>query len=142
MVNIKELAEQLKMRTEWQEVPRPIQNEEYRDYVMDGIKQLFILTSRASAYSDNLIIEETGSEGVYAEYFNYPFTIDEIEYILLSAQIIFFQKVQTMVNARVSYTTNAFSVTKADKPYQNIDETINNLKKERAIIHYKMAYAM
>jgi hypothetical protein len=47
-----------------------------------------------------------------------------------------------MVNARVSYTTNAFSVTKADKPYQNIDETINNLKKERAIIHYKMAYAM
>jgi hypothetical protein len=93
MVNIKELAEQLKMRTEWQEVPRPIQNEEYRDYVIDGIKQLFILTSRASAYSDNLIIEETGSEGVYAEYFNYPFTIDEIEYILLSAQIIFFQKV-------------------------------------------------
>lgn len=46
-----------------------------------------------------------------------------------------------MVNARVGYTTDAFSVTNADKPYLYISDTIKELKKERDIIHYKFAHS-
>ena len=64
--------------------------------------------------------------------------IDEKRYAILSAKIEFFRRVQTDVNNIVGYTTDALTVTNADKPYINIATTIEALEKERRIIHYKM----
>ena len=64
--------------------------------------------------------------------------IDEKRYAILSAKIEFFRRVQTDVNNIVGYTTDALTVTNADKPYINIASTIEALEKERRIIHYKM----
>lgn len=64
--------------------------------------------------------------------------IDEKRYAILSAKIEFFRRVQTDVNNIVGYTTDALTVTNADKPYINIASTIDALEKERRIIHYKM----
>ena len=47
------------------------------------------------------------------------FLIDEEAYILICAQIEFFRKVQSDVNNIVGYTTDALTVTNADKPYTN-----------------------
>lgn len=96
------------------------------------------MTSRPGLYKEELLSESLTGDVIYAE----TFTIDETEYILLSAQIYFLQKVQTMVNSRVGYTTDAFSVTNADKPYLFISDTLKGLKKDRAIIHYKMEGSM
>lgn len=69
--------------------------------------------------------------------------IDEKRYAILSAKIEFFRRVQTDVNNIVGYTTDALTVTNADKPYINIASTIDALEKERRIIHYKMTrYAL
>lgn len=64
--------------------------------------------------------------------------LDERRYVMLSAKIEFFRKVQTDVNNIVGYTTDALTVTNADKPYINLDTTITKLEKERRMIHYKM----
>ena len=64
--------------------------------------------------------------------------LDEKRYIELSAKIEFFRKVQTDVNNIVGYTTDALTVTNADKPYMNLTTTIDALEKERRVIHYKM----
>lgn len=71
------------------------------------------------------------------------FGIDEQDFITISAQILFYEKVQTGVNTQVSYTTDALSVTKADMPYKNLSETIAKLEYKRRVIYYKMtAYVM
>ena len=64
--------------------------------------------------------------------------LDEKRYVELSAKIEFFRKVQTDVNNIVGYTTDALTVTNADKPYMNLTTTIDALEKERRVIHYKM----
>lgn len=64
--------------------------------------------------------------------------IDEKHYAILSAKIEFFRRVQTDVNNIVGYTTDALTVTNADKPYVNLASTIDDLKEERRMIHYKM----
>ena len=64
--------------------------------------------------------------------------LDEEKYVLLTAQIRFFKKVQSDVNNIVGYTTDALSVTNADKPYAHLQDTIEGLERERRITYYKM----
>jgi len=58
--------------------------------------------------------------------------------VLICAQINFFKKVQADVNNIVGYTTDALTVTNADKPYVHLQDTIDKLEQERRIIYYKM----
>ncbi len=83
--------------------------------------------------------EEEDESGTHiAYYFDYDLPIDEEKYVLLIAQIMFFKKVQSDVNNIVSYTTDALSITNADKPYAHLQDTILNLENERRIVFYKM----
>ena len=78
--------------------------------------------------------------GPIDEYFGYDadFPLDERRYIQICSLINFFAKVQSDVNNAFGYTTNALTVTNADKPYANLKDTIGNLDNERRIIYYKM----
>ena len=129
MIQLSVLADELKAKTEYQETPRQITSEEYTAAIVYGLKRLYIDTGRASAWSDDLIDNGTFTEDLL---------IDEIEYVLIMAQMRFFQIVRASVNEMVSYTTNALSVTQGDKPYQNITGTLNELENERRILYYKM----
>ena len=64
--------------------------------------------------------------------------IDELRYAYLKAKIEFFKQVQTDVNNIVGYTTDALTVTNADKPYQNLTQTIVELEEELRTIFYAM----
>lgn len=137
MVSINELAAELKEKVEFQTTPRPFTDEEYIGMIVYGLKHLFIDTGRAKMWSDDLIVVE-GEDPDKKTWFNYELTIDELEYVLLLAQIHFFEKVRASVNEMVSYTTDALSVTQGDKPYANISGTIRELTNERRIVYYKM----
>lgn len=137
MLNITELAKELKEETEWQETPVPLSDKQYQNMVVRGIERLFVDTGRAEQYNEDLYIivgDETDS------YFAYEadFLLDEKMYIRLCSQINFFKKVQSDVNNTFGYTTNALSVTNADKPYVNLKDTIEKIDNERRIIYYKM----
>lgn len=132
-VAIINLAEELKSRTEWQRTPEPLLLENYSDMIVYGLKRLYIDTGRALQIKADYIKEVDG-----AQIFSENLELDEEEYVLICAQINFFKKVQADVNNIVGYTTDALTVTNADKPYVHLQDTIDKLEQERRIIYYKM----
>lgn len=63
---------------------------------------------------------------------------DEYEYVLTTAEISFYRRVQSDVNRIVGYSTDAMTITNADKPYANISQTISELLNRQRILYYKM----
>jgi len=133
MLSLTAMAAELQEHTAWQETPELLTEDQYIGMIIRGLKRLYIDTGRASEYKDENIIR---SDDLY---YNADLLIDEQYYIMLCSQIDFFKKVQSDVNNVMSYTTNALSVTNADKPYANLKNTIEDLEKERRIVYYKMA---
>lgn len=130
--SITALAEQLMDITRWQKTPEILDTSDYEKMVLKAIKRLLIDTGRAPQYSDDKVetieTEVTDAEGnITTETtvnFLMDFMIDEEAYILICAQIEFFRRVQSDVNNIVGYTTDALSVTHADKPYANLMDTL------------------
>ena len=135
MTNITELANELQEITSWQRTPEVLSVEDYQKMIVSGIKTLFIDTGRAHSYSSDMVHVGDDSDDLY---FDYDLPIDEEKYVLLVAQIAFFKKVQSDVNNIVGYTTDALTVTNADKPYAHLQDTVNSLENERRIVFYKM----
>lgn len=100
-----------------------------------GLQSMFIATGRGMEYEDAWITyDENGLIVSVSE----DLKIDELRYAYLRAKIEFFKQVQTDVNNIVGYTTDALTVTNADKPYQNLAQTIELLEKELRQIFYTM----
>lgn len=134
MTNIIELADELKSSTRWQKTPMPLTDEDYTSLIVKAIRRLYIDTGRASVYDTQMVV--TDDDGII--YFKEDLKIDEIEYVLICAQIGFFNQVKADVNNIVGYTTDALSVTNADKPYANLKDSVEKLENERRITYYKM----
>ena len=133
------LAGELMDITRWQKTPEAILHEQYELMIVKAIKRLLIDTGRASTYQDSLIRQEVDATTQEATtWFDMNFLIDEEAYILICAQIEFFRKVQSDVNNIVGYTTDALTVTNADKPYANLKDTLGQLEQDRRITYYKM----
>lgn len=134
MTDIGELAEELKEATAWQRTPQPLGNWDYEKMIIKALKTLFIDTGRTFEYKQYAETDD------YDDLlFNYDLEIDEERYVLLTAQIAFFKRVQSDVNNIVSYSTDALTVTSADKPYTHLQDTISELENERRVVFYKMS---
>ena len=134
-----ELVEELKDNTRWQKTPMPLIETDYLNMVKRAVRRLYVDTGRGSVYNNGLFTED--AEGNVE--FSQTLLADEEEYVLLCAQIAFFQRVATDVNNIVGYVTDALTVTNADKPYANLKDTMDRLENERRIKYYKMyRYAM
>lgn len=132
-LSITDLAIWLQEETAWQATPEPISHLDYKHMIVRGLKRLFIDTGRASEYDQSLL--DAGAEGWT---YNRNFLIDEEEYIILCAQIVFFKRVQSDVNNILGYSTDALTVTNSDKPYANLRNTIDELEKRRRELYYRM----
>lgn len=132
MTSITDLANDLREQTAYQKTPSTISHSEYERLIIGGIKTLYIDTGRALEFSNDMIVDS--SDTMFAA----DLPIDEEKYVMLVAQINFFKKVQADVNNIVGYTTNALTVTGADKPYAHLQDTIAALENERRIVYYKM----
>lgn len=104
--------------------------------LLEAIRHMFIKTGRYNQYSLDIFTfdEETG----VAISMDYDLETDEYEYVLLYAKCGFLRKVQTLVNNIVGYTTDALSVTNADKPFQYLASSIAECEKELRKIFYSM----
>ena len=134
MFNITEMAEELREETAWQETPMPLAEEDYIKIVVRALRKFFVDINHASDYDMTLYTTDDAENVCYDR----EFLIDEEEYIRILCKIIFFQKVQTDVNNTFGYTTNALTVTNADKPYANLKNTLDDLQHERRINFNKM----
>ena len=134
VIDIASMGNELKRRTVWQRTPEPLSDYDYRFMIIEALKFMFIMTGRASRYNNSVLI---WSGPLPVRYYD-DIEPDEQEYILVSAEIMFYRKVQASVNNIVGYTTDALSVTNADKPYQYIAQTIKELEKKQRTLFYKM----
>lgn len=139
MTNIGELATRLQEYTSWQRTPVALSYSDYCNMIVYGIRDLYIMTGRATSYSEDMI--NYGPSG-FPETFQGDMYVDEEEFVLVSAQMYFFQRVQTDVNNIVGYTTDALTITNADKPYVNIQTTLQDLYDRRSMLLYKMVRYM
>ncbi len=137
MLNITEMANELRELTAWQDTPQPLLAEDYIRIVQRAVRDFFVDINRASEFSKDKYITETVDENEII-FYDREFLADEEVYILILCKIEFFQRVQTDVNNAFGYTTNALTVTNADKPYKNLAETLNGLYNERRIKFNKM----
>ena len=133
MTDVIALAARLFDRVEWQRTPDVVSRDDLVDMIVDAIRYLYVVTGRTFEFSESMF---TKGEDEYT--FAPSLQLDEQEYVLLTAEISFYTKVQTGVSDQVSYTTDAMSVSHGDKPFANLRQKISELEERRRIIWYKM----
>ena len=133
MTSVTDLAAELANRVYLQRSEKEFTSEEYIQLIENAIVRLYVDTGRALQF-DKLSFEDTGD----AIYFSEDLKIDEKEYVLLIAEKSFLQIIQKDVNIITSYTTNALSVTGADKPYAHLADSIDKLESQRRELLYRM----
>jgi hypothetical protein len=71
-------------------------------------------------------------------YFEDDLKTDEKKWVILTAAIDFFRKVQSQYDGLTSYTTDAMAVTHGDAPFKNLGAKIDDLKGERDVVWWRM----
>lgn len=94
-----------------------------------------MITGRALEFNEELFTYD--ENGQYVS-FGKKLEADEIEYILLTAQIDFLRTLQGSVDELTSYTTDAMAVSHGDKPFANLQKLIEDAESNRTKIWYKM----
>lgn len=135
MTDLIRLATELAKRIEWQLVPEDLDIDDCVEFIIRGIRTLYIQIGEAAAFSEDLILLDENDKPVS---FNRTFVLDEEEYILVSAMIDFYSKVQSDVSELESYTTDAMAVANADKPFANLSNMLDKLRSQQNKIWYKM----
>ena len=140
MTDLTVLAYELQEKMMYQQMPSELKLKDYEGLIVSGVKTMYIDTGRALSWSDSMLEREYEDAHLFL---NADLPIDEEKYAMLTAQILLLQRIQGDVNTIVGYTTDALSVTNADKPYEHLADSIDKLDKERRITYYKMVrYAM
>ena len=134
MLNVTEMAEELRELTAWQETPEPLSIADYVKMIVRAVKKFFVDINHPDEYDQSLWTTDENDDTCYDR----DFLLDEEEYIKILCRLEFFQRVQTDVNNSFGYTTDALSVTNADKPYANLKDTISDIQHERRIAFNKM----
>ena len=115
MTDVVALAKRLFDRIEWQNVPDTVTRDDLTVMIADAIRYLYVVTGRALNFSEDMFTIEDGIYTIFSD----ELKIDEVEYVLVTAEIGFLQKVQSSVDDLTSYTTDAMAVTHGDKPFAN-----------------------
>ena len=134
MLDVTAIAEELRELTLWQDTPTVLDLKDYEKMVIRAIRKFFVDINHPAEYDITLYATDDGGRITY----NRDFLIDEVEYIMSLCKLEFFQRVQTDVNNSFGYSTDALTVTNADKPYANLKDTISDLQHERRINFNKM----
>lgn len=135
MTDVVNLARRLFQRIEWQSVPDAVGEDELIEFVADAIRYLYVMTGRTMQFTEDMFISE---DGLYVQFAG-DLMLDEQEYVLVTAEIAFYRKVQASVDNITSYTTDAMAVTHGDKPFANLQQKIADLDVRQRMIWYKMA---
>ena len=134
MTDIVFLANKLFRRIEWQNVPETVTLEDLTIMIADAIRHLYVMTGRALSFDENKFEKEQEMYSFFAD----DLPLDEQDYVITEAEITLYLKVQTAVNELTSYTTDAMSVSHGDKPFANLQQTIEGAQKRLDQIWYKM----
>ena len=78
MTDMQRMAQELKQRTEWQDTPVVLAEDDYLEIVRQAVRHLYVMTGRYTQYDDKTDIS---------------LSTDEYEYVLTTAEIGFYRRV-------------------------------------------------
>ena len=128
------LVDELKTATAWQRTPQAIAHEDYVNMIVNGIKYLYLITGRGDAFDPATI----GEDDDQLPTFTGTLSLTEQMIVVWAAQIGLYERVRADKNSIVGYTTDALTVTNADKPYRYLSETIEELRRNIRAAYYKL----
>ena len=136
MLNINELATDLKADTMGVNAPYPVEDRDYVRFVVQAIKKFFVDVNHPGDY--NRALYTTIEDDTLV--FEYDFDIVQEEYIFILAKMRLYKMIYDDVSGdgAMSYTTNALSVTGAKEGYKSVKETLDALEQERIRVFHKM----
>lgn len=134
MTDIVLLAKKLYQRIEWQNVPETVTMEDLTILISDAIRHLYVMTGRAQGFDESKFVRNDEMYMTFAD----DLPLDEREYVIVFAELSLYKKVQTSVNELTSYTTDAMAVSHGDKPFANLQQTIDGTERRLEQIWYKM----
>lgn len=102
--------------------------------VIDSICNLYVMTGRDGSYGDHLYEME---DDVPVAYLPDMRPVERM-YVVTYAICEFTRKVKSDVNNIVGYTTDAMTITNADKPYQYLAQTVAEYEAKLRKLYYKM----
>ena len=136
MTDVIALAQRLHRKINSQRTPEEVHWTDQVEWITDAIRQLYVISGRALHFSEDMFFHDDNVED--SLYFAETLSLDEEEWVLLTAQIEFYKWVQASKDDLVSYSTDAMSVTHGNKPYEHLGNTIDRLSSERNRIWYTM----
>ncbi len=136
MLNISELAEDLKRDVAMQNTPYPVNDTEYIRLVVQAVKKFFVDVNHPDSYDRTLYITDESQTLFY----DYDFDIVQEEYIFILSKMGYKKMVIADLtgDGAISYTTNALSVTGAKEGYKSMQQEIDDLERERIRVFHKM----
>ena len=135
MTDVVALAQRLHRKINSQRTPEEVHWTDQVLWVAEAIRKLYVISGRALQFNEDMFeYDESGDIMSFSE----TLSPDEVEWVLLEAQIEFYKWVQASHDDMVSYTTDAMAVTHGNKPYEHIGSTIDRLEGERNRIWYAM----
>lgn len=143
MTDLGALCKRIYDKIEWQRFPVGFTDAQKQEMILneliEAIKDLFVVTGRAMEYYDyDYVYEEQEDGTLVPSEFTYDLILDEELYVICKAQVGIFGKVRAQYNDLLGYTTNALTVTNADKPYSYLTGTIEELEADMRRYYYKM----
>ena len=143
MTDLGALCKRIYDKIEWQRFPVGFTDVQKQEMILneliEAIKDLFVVTGRAMEYYDyDYVYEEQEDGTLIPSEFTYDLILDEELYVICKAQVGIFGKVRAQYNDLLGYTTNALTVTNADKPYSYLTGTIEELEADMRRYYYKM----
>jgi hypothetical protein len=134
MTDFGKLCEKVFYQIEWQKLPAAMTSKDKEKMIVDAtkhaIEDMFVVTGRQSEYAQYDYVMESE--------FTYTLSLDEELYVICMAQVEIFKKCRAQYDDMLGYTTNALSVTNADKPFVYISNTIRELEDRARLYFYKM----
>ncbi len=104
------------------------------DILVDAIRMLYVISGRTFQFSEDMVVYDEDMDVTFSD----TLELDEQEWVLLKAEISFYNMAASSFDDLQSYTTDAMSVTHGDKPYKNIRSIIEDRQNELAVVWTRM----
>lgn len=156
VTDITKLARRLFNRIEWQDTLETVTRDDLCRMIAEAIRYLYILVGKGEQDVESRFVYEEATEPAEEEttdetseeeeeetepvplFFTDDLKPDEQLYVIMTAELDFYKKVQSQYDGMTSYTTDAMAVTHGDAPFKNLQSKIDGAKKERDVVWWRM----
>jgi len=132
MTSLLDIQEELIGNIKFQATPIPMTPEDYASFTLQGVKRLYV----DEGIEDDFLTDYDKTSNTLLR----DLTLTEQEYAWTCAEINFRCQIKDDLAAITGFTTDALSITNADKPYVNAKGTIQALEDRLAILSFKFTH--